>query len=72
MKVFIWQCVDKATGHHHREGGVAVFAETEARARALANAVPKCKIRADEMPDTVRDTTGREDVFIFPNAGCCG
>ena len=72
MKVFIWQRVEKCSDNFHEEGGVVVFADSEARARELANQQPGCAIRADEMPDEVRDVAkGAERVFIMPDAGCC-
>ena len=72
MRVFVWQSVDKCSDNYHRDGGVVVFAENEARARELANQQPGCAIRADEMPDEVRDIAeGAARVFIMPNAGCC-
>lgn len=72
MKVFVWSRVDKCSDNYHEEGGVVVFAETEERARKLANAESGCAIRADEQPDDVRDVAdGNECVFIMPDAGCC-
>jgi hypothetical protein len=71
MKVFIWRDVDTMSQNYHSDGGVVVFAETEGRARELAN-VGACAIRPDEMPDEVRDVAGgAEKVFYMPNAGCC-
>lgn len=72
MNVFIWQQVEQCSLNYHAEGGVVVFAATEERARALANAVEGCAIRADELPTEVRGVNaGDERVFIFPDAGCC-
>lgn len=72
MKVFVWQMVDKCGDHYHEGGGVVVFAETEDRARALANAREGCNIKPEEYPDDVRDvTSGEEAVYIMPDAGCC-
>lgn len=72
MKVFIWHSVGKCSDHYHEDGGVVVFAESEGRARELANAEPGCKIRAAEAPDDVREVIGGEEkVYIMPNAGCC-
>ena len=72
MKVFVWHKVDECSSNYHCEGGVVVFAENEARAREIANAVPGCAIKESEAPDEVRDCAdGDERVFIMPNAGCC-
>lgn len=78
MNIYIWQRIDQATGNYHSEGGVVVFAETEERARELANAKRSddieydCHIKTEEMPDHVRPCAdGPEQVFIFPDAGCC-
>lgn len=72
MRVFIWERVSHATFNYHSEGGVVVFAETENRAREIANAVEGCSIEMNEAPDHIRDVDGGEEaVFIFPDAGCC-
>lgn len=71
MKVFVWHEVDKCSDNYHSDGGVVVFAATEERARELANACPGCAIQPDEKPVEVRNTSGKERVFIMPNAGCC-
>lgn len=72
MKVFVWERVDQCTSNYHSEGGVVVFAETEARARELANAVSGCAIKSEELPDEARDVSdGAERVFIMQDAGCC-
>lgn len=70
MKVFIWSDVDNFSDNYHSEGSVVVFAETEERARDLANSIPGCNIKANELPDDVRETEGSEAVHIMPNAGC--
>ncbi len=72
MKVFVWENVRKCSSNYHEDGGVVVFAETEERARGLANNQPGCNIAQTESPDDVRDvTSGGEAVYIMPNAWCC-
>lgn len=72
MKVFVWEFVDELTNREHNGGGVVVFAETEERARKLANRKKYTKISPEELPDAVRDCeNGPEQVFRMPNAGCC-
>jgi len=72
MKVFVWERIDNATDNYHSEGGLVVFAETEERARELANAQSGCKLMPEEAPDEVRDVDGGEEkVFVMPDAGCC-
>ena len=80
MKVFVWQKIENCTEHYHSEGGVVVFAETEERARWLANqdriengwTEQGCRIDPTEMPDYVAECPGADEkVFVFPNAGCC-
>lgn len=72
MKVFVWERIDNATDNYHSEGGLVVFAETEERARELANAKNGCKLTPEEDPDEVRDVDGGEEkVFIMPDAGGC-
>lgn len=72
MKVFVWERIDNATDNYHSEGGLVVFAETEDRARELANAQSGCELKPEEAPDEVRDVEGGEEkVFVMPDAGCC-
>ena len=72
MKVFVWERVDQASSNYHSEGGVVVFAETEARAREIANKQSGCSIAENEEPDEARDVSGgNEAVYIMPDAGCC-
>ena len=73
MKVFVWERIKRASSNYHSEGGVVVFAETEERARELANESGwECTIAADELPDEVREVVGGEEkMFIMIDAGCC-
>ena len=72
MKVFVWHRVNQCSDNYHPDGGVVVFADSEERARELANAINGCSIKSDEFPDDVRDVVnGVEQVYIFPDAGCC-
>ena len=72
MKVFVWEYVETCSHSYHSDGGVVVFAETEERARELANQQDGCAIKENEMPNDVRDVDGGiEAVYIMPNAGCC-
>lgn len=72
MKVFVWDRVEKCTGSYHSQGGVVVFADSEERAREIANMEEGCAIDATEKPDDVRDVVGgAEAVYIMPDAGCC-
>ena len=72
MKVFIWENVEKCSDNYHSDGGVVVIAETEERAREIANLEPGCNIQNDEEVSYVVGTySKKEKVFIFPDAGCC-
>ena len=72
MKVFVWDYVETCCDRYHSDGGVVVFAETEERARELANQKDGCSIKETETPDDVREVVGGDEaVFIMPNAGCC-
>ena len=72
MKVFVWADVGQCSYSYHSGGGVVVFAETEQRAREIANATPGCAIQESETPEEVRDVAGGgERVYIMPDAGCC-
>jgi hypothetical protein len=72
MKVFVWSYVEKCTDNYHSGGGVVVFADTEERAREIANEIEGCNILDDENPKDVRDVDGGiEAVYIMQDAGCC-
>ncbi len=68
MKVYVWVRIEKCTDNYHEDGGVVVIAESEERARELANKKEGCFICEDEKPEIVGF---EEKVFIMPNAGCC-
>jgi predicted nucleic acid-binding protein len=71
MKVFIWKEVKKVSDRYHSQGGLVVFAKDENRARQLANSQEYIEIQKSEKVNEVRDASGDEAVFIFPDAGCC-
>jgi hypothetical protein len=72
MKVFVWEEICQCATRYHHEGGVVVFAESETRAREIANACPGCAIDPTEHPNDIREVAGGEEaVYIMPNAGCC-
>ena len=72
MTVFVWKRVDECSERYHCEGGIVVFAENEERARTIASERPGCVIQKEEKPDDVRKvTSGKEAVYIMPDAGCC-
>lgn len=72
MKVFIWERVRQCSNNWHSEGGVVVIAESEERARELANSDEECDIKPEEAVSHVVNTDATEEkVFIFPDAGCC-
>lgn len=72
MKVFVWKRIEHATDNYHPEGGVVVFADTEERARELANSKPGLRIDEREEPDDEREVAGGvEAVYVMRDAGCC-
>lgn len=72
MTLFIWPYVEQVSSSYHSNGGVVALAETEARARELANAQVGCYVQDTEQPTVVGEVSGAEEgVWIFPNAGCC-
>ncbi len=72
MKVFVWNYVSQVSDNYHSGGGLVVFAESETRARELANLDHGVNLLATEMPDDVRVVEGgQEAVYIMPDAGCC-
>lgn len=70
MNIYVWSRIDDATSNYHTEGGIVVFANTLERAIELAKE-NGAMIRDDEKPDEVRKTSGREAIYIMPDAGCC-
>ena len=73
MKVFVWECIDNCTDHHHSGGGVVVFAEDLEKAKQLAMA-KGCLFSKDEQePDETRTvlSEGKEAVYVMKDAGCC-
>lgn len=70
MKVFVWIEVDQMSNNYHCNGSVVVFAESESRAREIAN-VNGCAIKPEELPVDVRECSGEEKAYWMPNAGCC-
>ncbi len=72
-KIFIWENVDEVSEQWHCDGGVVVVAESEDRARKIANEKDGCNIRPDEKFTAVYQLSAdvEEAVYIFPDAGCC-
>lgn len=70
MNIYIWSFVGSLTDNYHSGGGVVVIAETEEKARALADKhgvtfnkeVPDIHELAGDIPETI---------YLFPDAGCC-
>lgn len=72
MQVFIWTDLPQVSDRYHSEGGVVVIAENEDLARELANKEEGCNISSEQKPTYSCETTnGKQQVFIFPDAGCC-
>ena len=71
MKVFVWNYIGSLTDNYHSGGGLIVFAEDEARAKALAIA-EGVSFDESETPDDVRVVDGGDEkVYVMPDAGCC-
>lgn len=73
MNIYVWKCIDHATGNYHSGGGLVVIAANEERARALANAYEDVRLKPEEQPDMVLALadSAAESVTVFPDAGCC-
>lgn len=71
--VYVWNRLDKLTDNYHCEGGLVVVAGSLDRAREIAvQRVPTCDPSPD--PDQVWPLAAgaiEEQVFCFPDAGCC-
>lgn len=66
MNIYIWERIDELTDNYHAAGGLVIIAESEERCKELE---PKIK---DQKPDRAFVTNAIiEEVFVFPNAGCC-
>lgn len=71
MKLFIFNNVEKLTNNWHSEGGLVIIAESMERAIELATK-EGVKFTKEEIESCeVRDCSGEEDIFLFPDAGCC-
>lgn len=74
MKVFIWEYVEQLTNSYHSDGGLVVIADNEQDARIIAME-HGVVFKGDEKVKTYKLDNmhlGMEnEVFIFPNAGCC-
>lgn len=73
MKLFMWDCVRRATGSYHDEGGIIVIAETLERAREMV-AADKERVNCEALttnPDLIRECEGPEHIAIHQDAGCC-
>lgn len=69
MKAFVWKSVCNLTDNYHDGGGCLVIAESLEAARKLLP--PECGAQ-EEQPEKEYDiSSDKEEVFIFPNAGCC-
>jgi hypothetical protein len=66
VKVFVWDDLSECSSNYHSGGGVVVFAESEDRARELANSQPGCQIRSEEKPKDVRDVASGEEAVYYP------
>jgi hypothetical protein len=73
MKVFIWYDIDELTDNYHSDGGLVVIADNLEDARILAME-RNVKFKDIELqPDLVYELKDypKDNVIIFPNAGCC-
>ena len=83
MKMHIWTQISQVTDEYHDGGGVMIYTSRDPNEvwteylEAVAKALPdryiedvrKSLPEADVIIDGGVDT--REQVFVFPNAGCC-
>ena len=72
MKAFVWKSINRATDSYHSEGGVFAVAESEEKAKALAEK-EGARFAATESADLVYvvNDDAPEVAVIFPDAGCC-
>lgn len=75
MRMFVWSDLAKMSDNYHKGGGVVAIAESAERARALVLEQKSVPGDSDVMtvnPDfSVACDSTEEQVFLFPNAGCC-
>jgi hypothetical protein len=84
MKLFLWKNVDDLIEHYHSDAGVVVVADNAERAarlilehafknQTLHQSERHAKTFKLEGPDETFELVGdhKENLFVFPNAGCC-
>ena len=86
MKIFIWKLLDKVSENYHSGGGLIVIAKDFDRAKELIAEKNYISIMEEEidreegtksLKEVLPDLTlsimddAKEDVIIFPDAGCC-
>ena len=71
MRVFIWEYVEELTDNYHSSGGVAIVAKSLRSAEKLEPRIKGIKPSRSYQLATGRQRAHKEEVFIFPNAGCC-
>jgi hypothetical protein len=67
--MFVWENVGGLTGNYHDGGGTVVIAESLDAARQLLP--PGCDAIKEEPSFTASVVCEVDQVFIFPDAGCC-
>jgi len=69
-KVFIWDYVSNLTDSYHSSGGLVVIADNLQDAKILAM---EQDVKFDDETPTVYELkdTVEDEVYIFPDAGCC-
>lgn len=80
MKAFLWHGIAKVSSNYHEHGSVLIEAETIEMARELAvlkdwfddEAPIQKMVGVDREPDAIFESNStKENVWVFPDAGCC-
>lgn len=75
MQIFIFERVEELTGNYHPEGGLAVIAKNLEDCIKFANSEKQINLSEQEISDvkvfSLSDKNIENQIFIFPDSGCC-
>jgi len=74
MKIYIFNRLKVVSGCYHSGGGAVIVARDEQGARELVEHSDSLEITDDEWNSVITYNLSddvSEEVFIFPDAGCC-
>ena len=75
MKLFLFRRIQQATEYYHPEGGLVIVADSLAHALELIGENEHIQPTEAEWEDAIGyEIFGnpKPNVYVFPDAGCCG